>query len=739
MPDIDKVHQEAMERFDRVTRDEREQRDASIEDIMFAQVEGSQWDESARNTRVNRPRYEINKIALPINQAIGDQRQTRIANKIRPRTSGTDEDTASAFEGLIRSIEVNSGFDKVKDNGYKEVVNGGIGAWYVTTEFADDDVFEQDIVIKKITSAASSVYMDPTAKHENKKDALWGFVVEEISEEQFKFKWPDAVVSDVSANNQSTTFRQGWRTQDTVRVADYWVVEPVNKKIALMTDGTVITIDSDTEKVLDELAEKQVFIAKDASGNEKVRTVKSQKVVHYKISGAEILSGPNEWAGKYIPIVLVYGYNIWVNGKHYWSGMVRRAKDAQRVYNYATSAAIEASSLSPKDPFWLTPKQAEGHERKLEQFPVRNSPFMFYNPDPEAPGPPTRTGAPAVQTALIQQVAQADVDIQATTGRFAPSLGDNPADQSGKALLAVQQQGEAGTFELVDNLAGAVEFTGEILVDLIPKIYDTHRQQRILNPDGTTELIEVNKTIVDEQTQEKVILNDLSQGKYSVVTDTGPSYKTQRTEALNFLNSLSQSSPLFAELAPDLLAKNVDFEFSKELEDRVRKIMLQRGIVDPNEKETQRLQLEQQQQANQPPDPIAQMQIESLKLDLEAKAAEVDKIALENEKLQADIQNQIADTQKKLVESQNTKAETAATLQETAGSIPVTPEENEALEANMREFNEALIGAMTQELPEEEPPFEQEVEGQPIEEAPLLEQIPQGGTLPEGEETPVEL
>ena len=601
------IHREAMTRFDRVTRDEEGARNLAVEDTLFAQVAGTQWGSKETEMRSDRPRFEINKIALPINQAIGDQRQNQISSKVRPVSSGADEDTAETFGALIGHIERLSKFDKVQDNAFKEIVNGGMGGWYITTEFSDDDSFDQDILIRKITSSATSLYMDPTSKDPNKRDAMWGWVVEEISQESFKAKWPDAVISDVSTNNQSELYHTDWRTQDTVRVGDYWVVEPINKKIALMTDGSVIELTEDTKSVLDELAEQDISIVEDARGNQKIKTVKSKKIVMYKMSGAEVLSGPHEWAGKFIPIVPAYGYNIWINNIHYWRGMVRFAKDPNRVYNYATSGAIEATALSPKDPFWITPEQAKGHTRQFETFNTKNQPFMLYNPDPENPGPPSRSGAPAVQTALIQQIAQADADIQATTGRFAPSLGDNPTDQSGKALLAVQEQGEAGTFELNDNLAGAVEYTIEILLDLVPKIYDTERQIRILNQDGTSETIEINKTIIDEQTGKKVIINDLSKGKYSVATDTGPAYKTKRTEALNFLNSLSQSSPIFAQLAPDLLAKNVDFEFNDELTKRVRKLMISQGLVDPTEEEQQ--DAAENQPPPQPPSRIEQMTI----------------------------------------------------------------------------------------------------------------------------------
>ena len=449
--DLQNTHRIAMKRFDVASTDEERQREQAVEDTRFAQVEGAQWDEKEYKKRKDRPRYSINKIALPLNQAVGDQRQTRISIKVRPKTTGTDEEIAKTYSGLIRNIETSSKFNRIKDNAFKEVINGGIGAWYVTTEYCDDDTFEQDIVIKKITSAATSVFLESSNTDDNKRGSGWGFVIEEMANDTFEQKYPNADKSDFESN-KTNQYYNGWRNQDTTRVADYYEREEYSVELARMTNGKVYELSEKNKSVFDELAMEGIEIEKTADGEEVKRKTKRHKVTHYKMSGAEILDGPNEWAGQDIPIVMIYGYNIWINGKHYYRGMVRHAKDAQRVYNYATSAAIEATAQSPKDPFWITAKQSQGYTAELEEFNTNNSPFMYYNPDPQAPGPPARTGAPSVQSALIQQIAQADVDIQSTTGRFAPSLGDNPADQSGRAVIAVQQQGEAGTYELTDNL-----------------------------------------------------------------------------------------------------------------------------------------------------------------------------------------------------------------------------------------------------------------------------------------------
>lgn len=719
------VHTEAMSRFNSSMRTDSDQRALAIEDMRFAQVPGGQWDDIASAKRKNRPKYEINKIALAVNQVVGDQRQNRISMKIRPFQSGSTQEVANTYNGLIRNIENVSKFANAKDNAFFELVNGGFGAWYVKTEFNANDTFDQDIRLTTIRSAASSVFFDPAATDENKRDANYAFVAIDMSKDDFKSKYPKATVSDMPTNSTGgTQFAKGWRTEDTVRVADYWVKVPTTKKIVKLTDGRVVDFEQ-VEPVLDELAQEGIEIAVDQSGRPQERTIKTHKIVFYKISGAEILEGPSDWAGKFIPVVPIYGFNMWIEGTHYYRGMVRLAKDAQRVYNYVTSAKIEAAALAPKDPIFYTKDQIKGHTRAYETYNTSNTPFLPYNPDPKAPGPPQRLGAPQIQSALVEQGQQADVDIQATTGRFAPSLGDNPGQQSGRAILAVQREGDVGTFQLIDNLKKGVEYTGEILLDLIPKIYDTERQIRVLKEDGTDEMVTINQTVFDQQEGKKVILNDLSQGKYDVLADVGPSYNTQRVEALNFLSEISKSSPLFAQVSPDLLAKNIDFPFADELSKRIRAVLIPQGVIQPTEEEKKEIEANQPQQQ---PNPFEQLQLQLAEFEVQQKAGEVDKTEIEIAILRADLDKKRADIQKTLTDVLAGKAGISKTLADTAAqggkpSFPIDDSEILAREQNMNLLNQSLEEG---QLEGEEQLLQGDQELLPQEQ--VAEQIPEGFT-----------
>jgi hypothetical protein len=287
---------------------------------------------------------------------------------------------------------------------------------------------------------------------------------------------------------------------------------------------------------------------------------------------------------------------------------------------------------------------AAGHEHKFANFNTQNSPFMPFNPDPLMPGPPVRTGAPSVQGALLQQIQQASMDLYHVTNMQPPSIGANPELKSGKAIVAQEKQGDRGSFIFSDNLSKSIEYCGEILTDLIPRILDTERQVQIMAQDGETETVEINQTVIDNQTGKPVLVNDLSQGKYAVTAETGPAFATQRQESAAQIIELIATSPTFEALAMDLVAKDLPILESKELTKRVRKQMIGQGIVEPTEDEIKELGLDQPQT----PDP--------------QQAAITTNIEMQTEKLISDIESQDAKTLKTQIETQQATLDSYKTL-----------------------------------------------------------------------------
>lgn len=659
------LHIEMMQNIKDSMAAEFDQRTEVIDDTVFGLIEGGQTDDATRCARDGRPNYEVNQLALPINQALSQAKQNQVSIKIRPNGGGSNLDMAETWGGLIRHIKNNSGFESVKAIGAKEQFAGGYGAWQVVTEFTDDDSFEQDIKIKPIHGAANSVYFDPGSTDQFHADSDWCAVIQGVSISQFKKKYgKDTAPSSVDIEQYSV-----FDTTDdnnVVRIVDYWMKEPYEKTIISFSDGTSKELDDELEKVLDEMAKAGI-------AEIDRRAVKSNRVVHYKISASEILEGPHNFPGKLIPVIPVYGYSLWVNGKHFYRGMVRLAKDSQRIYNYVTSAKVEqtAANLSIKP--MATRRQISGNQASWEDGDPTG--VRFFNADPMVPnGHPIMPTAPPVNGALIEQAQQAAEDLKITVGKFTASLGTNPSDQSGKALNLQKAQGDLGTFELQDNLVKADEHTVRIIMGIMPTVYDTERNIRILGEDGVSKFVPINTTIRDEQTGKMVIVpEDVLAGKYDMVTDVGPSFKTQRAEVAEQMAFVMQTSPESAALFLDLWLKALDSPIAQEAADRQRSILIQQGQIEPNEEELQKMQEKAQAQEQQGPSFEEQAQMALVEAEVRTKTAEASQSELDLKKSELLVGLEIAQAEEDIDKTETESTLNLAKAEDALRQDPVKP------------------------------------------------------------------
>lgn len=661
MPDFETARNSLM----KAQNAEQDQREAATEDFNFAFADKSQWDKWAQKSRGrNRPMYTINKLRIPLLQIVGEARQNETAIKIRATGGGATEDTANTYQGLIRNIENISNAQDAYCNGFLYSSSSGFGAWRILTEF-EPDTFDQQIKIVKIDSPLSSVYFDPDATQYDKRDGEHAWVITQMTVDEFKSQYPDATAASIDLNMNDP--RNWWYSdKEIVRVAEYWYKEHEKINLVLMDNGEVYYEDDKFLSIRDELAAAGI-------GIEDTREGFKTRVFMRKMSGAEFLTKPQEFSSRFIPIIPCYGLDFYTEGQHSYSGLVRVARDAQRIYNYNVTTMVETVALTPKDPIFITKEQMNGFESDYTQFNNSPKPFMRYNADVKAKAPPYRAGAPTVQAELTNQTFRMESDIQQTLGRTGQSVGEDPSVRSGRAVMALQNQADSASFIYMDNLNRSIQYTGEILVDLIPNIYDVSRQVRIIKPDGEEEFVTVNQEVQDQQTGRMVKLNDLSKGQYAVTVDTGPSFQTRRSEALNFLTTLSQSNPMVAQVSADLIAKYTDFPQAEELSNRLRRIMLSQGIIEPNEEEKKKIE------AQQPtPDPVQEnavmQQAIGLQLNNEELAAKIDLLAKEAEKIDAQIVEIRSKANKNDADADKAEAEMTGEVVKTTQSL-ITPKQ----------------------------------------------------------------
>jgi len=641
---------EALLRYQEAVDADKEERGLAIDDMVFAFSEDGQWDKLAKHRRRNKPRYTINQIAAAVNEVIGGYKQNRIEIKARAEQDTTKEE-ADAYNGLIRATVSSQEAKLAQNTAFKLITTSGMGAVEVLNQYSHSNPFEQDVSVKPIYEALETVWFDPKARHMTGADGDYVFKEYSMSRDEFLDKYPEARMSPWPSS-EVANIQRSWGlggTKNDIKIVHYFVKEPIKVSKTLLSDGSIM-LTSDYEQVMDELDERGItFVA--------ARDVETYKVMHYLMSGANVLEQPKEIPSQYLPIIRVLGYHEWHDGTLHYRGIVRAAKDPQRVYNYATSANIEAVALAPKQKVMATAKMVGGNQATWRNLNNSDSPLLLYTPDSEAPDAKPIPFSPSQgEPALIQQAQQAQMDLQATIGRRAPAQGEAPADRSGRAILALQRQDDAVTFELLDNMAIAWEQVGQVVMDMIPKVIDTERQVMILGDDGEETVVTVNETILDEQTGTEYVKNDVNK-RYRIKASVGPAFETKRTEAVNVLSTMAQDQQ-FGVMIPDLLAKSLDFPFADELTDRFRKQMLAQGLVEPTDEEIEeqqkKLQTPEGQAAAQQQAEMQQLQRRNTMLDLALKEAQL-----------ANLQANIANLQAATMEKMNKGAKDNAEIEET--------------------------------------------------------------------------
>ena len=544
-----------------------------------------------------RPCLTINKLPQHVRQVTNDQRQNRPSGKVIPADDKADVEVAEIFNGMVRHIEYMSDADVAYDTACENQVAYGEGYIRLLTEYESANSFDQNIKIGRIRNSFS-VYMDPTIQDPCGSDAQWCFVTEDLMLEDFERMFPDAQpVSSLQAQSVGNESYAPWLSVDTIRIADYYYVEHEKATLNLYYGNVSAMKGSPEDQQMVQLGMKPL----------KSRIVDVKKVKHCKINGFEVLES-NDWAGDWIPVVRVVGNEFEIDGRIHVSGIVRNAKDAQRMYNYWVSQEAEMLALAPKAPFIGYGGQFEGYEMQWKTANTTNWPYLEVNPDVTdgAGGTlplPQRAQPPMASSGLLQAKAGASDDIKSTTGQYDSSLGATSNERSGKAIMARERQGDTGTYHYVDNLARAIRHITRQIINLVPKIYDTQRVARIMGEDGEPDSAKIDpmqqepvKRIVDQNGLEIDKIYNPSVGTYDVMVTTGPSYMTKRQEALESMGQLLQGNPQLWAVAGDLFIKNMDWPGAQEMAKRFAKT-IDPKLMEDGDKDPALQAAEQQMQA----------------------------------------------------------------------------------------------------------------------------------------------
>ena len=687
----------ARERFQLAAEAETEIRNLGLEDLEFRA--GKQWPDDVKQERQldARPCLTINRIPQFIRQITNDQRQNRPSIKVFPIDDKGDVETAKILQGLIRHIEYNSSADIAYDTAFEGAVTKGFGYFRIVTDYVDPMSFDQEILIKRIRNSFS-VYLDPNHKEPDGSDANWGFIFEDVPKEDYEAEYKDSELSKMQDWESIGDQVPGWVSESTVRVAEYFYKDFKNVDLVLLSTGEVVE-----KSKLPPILPPGVSIKNE-------RTTAMPVIKWCKINGVDILE-TTDWLGRWIPIIPVYGDELDINGQRVLEGIVRHAKDSQRMLNYWASTETETITLAPKAPFIVAEGQiTKEYEGQWKSANRKNHAYLPYKPTSHAGqlvGPPQRNAFEAPVQAITGARMQAADDLKATTGIYDSALGAQSREISGVAIRGRQAQSQTSNYHFIDNLTRSLKHAGRVIVDLIPKVYDTARTARIIGEEGEQEIITINQ-LFQYKGEQKIF--DLGAGKYDVAVETGPSYATKRQEALASMIDLTKTYPQIMQVAGDLMVKNMDWPGASEISDRIKKT-LPPGVADdkdgnqkppiPPEIQNQMAQMNQMIEQLTHHLNEANDKIKTKSIELESKER------IEFAKIEADMKKELAKLQGQaaIMTYQQELADLSRRLQ--------LLDINEPIE---QDFNESVPDQdAIQNVPQQQPPTSGPSLGQPME------------------------
>lgn len=681
----------AIDRFNDAHAADYKNREDALDDLEF--IAGNQWPASVKQDRESkrRPVITVNRLTQFTRQVTGDIRRMNPAIKVLPADGFADREKAKLRNGIIRHIEHQSSASVIYERAAESAANCGIGWFRVVTDYRAGDTFDQEIYIEQIFNPFA-VVVDPDARDPTRKDAKYMFLTERISYDRFKTDYPDAKAISWEGEGRTENLRH-WFTSDAVMIAEYFYIKKRERELGFTDQGAVVDLTAQPE-----LADLSNIVER--------RKQMVDVVVWQKMSGHEILEGPTEWIGQYIPIVCVCGEELHVGERVIRTSVIRHAKGPQILYNFERSAMAEMYSQQPKAPFMVTPLMIEGHEEEWSRLNKDSPAYLEYNPDPDVPGGPQRLAPPAASGALITELQVSQDDMNATTGIYPAALGERSNETSGIAIRQRQMESDTSTSIYAANMSAAIEHCGRIILDLIPKVYDTDRYVRIIGEDERDSVVRINRAIyVNGQ---EFIENDISEGSYDVRITTGPSYATAQQETAESLTSFATAFPAAAPALIDLAAKTQQWPEADKLSERLARLVPD-NMLTAEELETRQRERQEGKFPEQPPPPEAlemqlrqQQQQQEMAIKLEELELERQKIQLQygggsSEPNQTDEQERLVELRRKVLEVKKAEIEldqmnqqgdlAVAEAMSRIGAPGLTPEQ---AEAEMRAFMEAL-------------------------------------------------
>ncbi|BBR72500.1 portal protein [Acinetobacter baumannii] len=675
------IHARAKIQFDKIQSAVRDERQQCLEDRRFYSIAGAQWEGKLGEQFANKPKFEVNKIHLAVIRIINEYRNNRITVDFVSKDGSQNDELADTCDGLYRADEQDSGAEEAYDNAFEEAVGGGFGAFRLRAceeDEEDEENERQRIKIEPIFDADSCVFFDLDAKRQDKADANFCFVLTSMTHDAYKEEYSD---DPASWNKDISNAEFDWCTPDIVYVAEYYVVEKVKEKqhIFVLIDGT------EQRYMADELEnDPSIQERLDATGAQELRikTLERRKVRKYMMSGSQILEDCGYIAGRYIPIVPVYGKRWFVDNVERCMGHVRLCKDVQRLQNMQYSRLGEIAALSPIEKPILFGEQVAGYEHMWAEDNIKNNPFLLINPLTDAngnviaQGPMSYTKPPQVPPSLAALLQLTSSDIRELLGNQEQGEKIN-ANVSAEAIDLVQNQLGMQSYIYIDNFAKAIKRCGAIWLSMAKELYvEEGRRMKTIGKQDEVDSAELSRPVIGESGIEYE--NDLTKASFDVGVDVGPTSSSKKSAIVRQLQALLPYTydQQDMKILLAMIYMNMEGEGIKDFRNYYRKWLVQIGVVEPTEEEEQELIAAAQ---NQQPDPQAQLaealtqeslsKAEKARADTFLTAAKTEQTKADTAKTIASMENEQRDSVVNAIEKINQNMASAQPMSEGVANV----------------------------------------------------------------------
>lgn len=560
----DDLISEAKDFYEEAESYESRWRDEWFDDLDFRALK--QWPSAVLQSRQvsnigepPRPCLVFDQVDQYVRQVINDARMNPPALQALPVDDKADVQVAEALQGLFRYIESVSRATAAYNTALDWSATIGRGFIRLYSDQVDEYRNLWEPRIGRISNAMH-VWYDPHSVELDGSDATDAMLVVDMSRSAFKRKYGSAGATIEWMGNSTD-----WINRDTIRVAEWHSCREESRLMVITADGMMTPEQAEKRQLINFREEKQ-----------KVKTARIRKM-----TGAEVLED-TEFLGGGVGLVPVYGNERYTREGRQIFGLVRAAKDPQRMLNYLASNFAEAANGQTRAPWIVAHEAVAGFEQQWDRANQTAVPYLLYNhkDSTEQPLPPPARqnvdlNLDGYANALVLQQGM----LQASIGMYQASIGAQGQEKSGVAIRERSNQSDVSTFHYISNLGASIQHIGRMIMKMIPEQYDTARVQKILGQDG-----ESGQVMIDPSAQKPFskgqtaqgeaidVLNPLI-GEYDIQISIGPSFSSKRQEAAAAIGEQIGRNPALTQLVGDIYYANQDWPGAKEMSKRL-KLML---------------------------------------------------------------------------------------------------------------------------------------------------------------------